>query len=425
MNFQQLIGRVASCTLAQKYFLLRHNLSYRHAHKEILKEIESTNHVRIAFVVMNLSMWKMQPLVDLLLQDKRFDVKVVLSPKHLLPDEEKELSIQPLREYFTQRGVKYEDFEPKHPYDLRGKFNPHIIFFPQTYEGTSCIQHDWTSFYDKLIAYVPYSIWPGTEVFGFDSWFHRIAWRIYYANEVLRDFAKSVSIISAKNSRVAGYPSADLFLNSTKDVWKLKDPSIKRIIWAPHFSIGTRKRAVEHSSFFMMADEMVRLAKENQGKIQIAFKPHPRLKTELYACAEWGKEKTDAYYHQWETMPNTQLETGEYADLFMSSDAMIHECGSFMIEYLYARKPCLYVIQQFKHYYSTQNKLGQMALGCHYDTETLEGISDFIQEVVLRHQDPKEAQRKAFYDSMLIPPHQQSVAENIYQDLITSLKLHH
>lgn len=424
MVLKQVFDKVITSKLAEYYFLFRHIISYGSSHGQILKEVEATNHVRVAFVVMNLSMWKMQPLVDLLLKDERFEVKIVLSPKQLLPDDEKELSMQPLRKFFFERGVSYEDYDSSLPYDLRKNFDPHLIFFPQTYEGTSCFQHDWTSFYDKLIAYVPYSIWPGKELFGFDSWFHRIAWRIYYANDLLQKYAKSVSMIHAKNSRVVGYPSADLFLNSSKDVWKLKDPNIKRIIWAPHFSIGTRKRAVEHSSFFMMSDYMVQLAEEFQDSIQIAFKPHPRLKTELYACDEWGRERTDRYYRLWETMPNTQLETGEYTDLFMSSDALIHECGSFMIEYLYSQKPCLYVIKDYDKYYSSQNKLGQNALDCHYQTETIEGIKNFIHQILFQNKDIKAQQRADFYKANLIPPYNHTVSVNIYEDIVNSLKLH-
>ena len=78
----------------------------------------------------------------------------------------------------------------------------------------------------------------------------------------------------------------------------------------------------------------------------IAFKPHPILKPKLYKHALWGKERTDAYYHCWETMENTQLEMSDYIDLFMTSDAMIFDSVSFMTEYLYTKKPALFLCRE-------------------------------------------------------------------------------
>ena len=68
------------------------------------------------------------------------------------------------------------------------------------------------------------------------------------------------------------------------------------------------------------AADMVELAKKYQDSIQFAFKPHPVLKFRLINI--WGEQKTEEYYKLWETMPNTQLETGDYIDLFLTSDAL-------------------------------------------------------------------------------------------------------
>jgi DivIVA domain-containing protein len=61
-------------------------------------------------------------------------------------------------------------------------------------------------------------------------------------------------------------------------------------------------------------------AEKYADRIQWAFKPHPLLRDTLYQHPDWGKERTDAYYGRWESMPNTQLETGAYVELFKQSD---------------------------------------------------------------------------------------------------------
>lgn len=69
-----------------------------------------------------------------------------------------------------------------------------------------------------------------------------------------------------------------------------------------------------------------------------------------YILIPYGeKRKTDRYYSEWESLSNAQLETGKYVDLFMTSDAMIHDCGSFTIEYHYTLKPVMYLVKGEEH----------------------------------------------------------------------------
>lgn len=398
-------------------------LKYSKSHIKILHEITEANHVRVAFIVASLAMWKSQNLFDLLRKDKRFEVKIVLSPFVGYSLDSQEAELKKLREFFSNNNCPFEDFSYNHlPYDLRNSFNPHIIFYMQSYGTEHCMEHASISFKDRLQAYIPYSFWPGAQAFGFDLPFHREAWRIYYANELLYKVAKGFSLVNAKNGRIVGYPSSDVFINvQHQDVWKIKDRKVKRIIWAPHFTIVKATSPCSHSSFLDLCDDMPELADRFSKQIQIAFKPHPRLKSELYKI--WGKKKTDAYYNWWNSMPNTQLETGEYADLFMTSDALIHECGSFMVEYHYSQQPCLYVMKGFSQFYAEMNELGKKALDLHYQGETIDDVDYFIQKVVLEGKDPFKADRKVFFKEQLLPPNGGSVADNIHKELVKSLKL--
>ena len=72
----------------------------------------------------------------------------------------------------------------------------------------------------------------------------------------------------------------------------------------------------------------------------MVFKPHPMLKSKLFRT-KLGKAKTDDYFHFWETQSNTQFNDGEYIELFKQSDAMIHDSGAFLAEYIFTDKPSL------------------------------------------------------------------------------------
>jgi hypothetical protein len=135
------------------------------------------------------------------------------------------------------------------------------------------------------------------------------------------------------NALVTGYPGVDNLLDpnySPRDVWKIKDKKVKRLIWAPHHSMFTDE-CIYYSCFLQYSDFMLEMAQKDRDDIQIAFKPQPVLRNKLNQY--WGKGKTDDYYHRWESMDNTFLENGGYVDVFLTSDAMIHDSGSFLIEF--------------------------------------------------------------------------------------------
>lgn len=68
------------------------------------------------------------------------------------------------------------------------------------------------------------------------------------------------------------------------------DKSRKRIIWAPHFSISDGG-CLNYSTFLSIAEELLEFIKNTQLPVQMAFKPHPLLKSQLYNYSSWGKEK--------------------------------------------------------------------------------------------------------------------------------------
>jgi CDP-glycerol glycerophosphotransferase (TagB/SpsB family) len=171
-----------------------------------------------------------------------------------------------------------------------------------------------------------------------------------------------------------------------------------------------------------MAQLMVDIAQTYSDRLQIAFKPHPSLLTQLYAHPDWGKERTDQYYELWQQMPNTQLETGQYADLFMTSDAMIHDSGSFVVEYLYANRPVMFVSNNLQSILATQSEFGLQAYKQAYIGREAGDIRHFIDEVVLRENDPMRPQRKQFFSDYLLPPGGKTVAQNIVEDITKSLR---
>ena len=120
-------------------------------------------------------------------------------------------------------------------------------------------------------------------------------------------------------------------------------------------------------------------------------------------------------------MPNTQLEESAFIDLFMTSDAMIHDCASFTVEYHYSKNPCLFTSQDLQEIRKPLNELGCAALDAHYSGSSEADVRQFIDEVVIGGKDPKREERDAFFKKYLLPPNGKTAAQNIFDDIVESI----
>ena len=380
--------------------------------------------VRVAFVAMSVSMWRYQHLYELMCQDSRFAPTIILSPSIDYTLEQQDRDVRGLREYFDHHQIKYIDWNASNPYDMKSELDPDLVFYPQPYEHLLIPLHDCTQFYDRLICYYPYAFWTSTGKWSYDFHFHNLAWRLYYSTNLHLAEAQKIACNHGRNVHVVGYPNADDFLKMQhRDKWKLQPDgkARKRLIWAPHYSILPEFGLVPRSNFLEMAEPMLEIARKHSEQLQIAFKPHPRLLTELYAHPDWGKSRTDAYYAEWENGFNTQLETGEFVDLFMTSDAMLHDSGSFAVEYHYSQKPVMFVSKDMDSILATQSDFGKLVYSLHYLGQTMNDIHAFVSNTVLHGDDPMLDQRHDFFNRYLLPPNNKSVAQNTLDDLVQSL----
>ena len=424
------MGLTAMNTITKAFnYLWLHGWKYQateRAHRAYIPTIQGRP-VRVVFMAMSVSMWRYQHLYELMANDKRFIVSIVLSPAIDYHKEQQQKDLQRLRAYFDKFGIPFIDYElDGEPYDVKVKLNPDLIFYPQPYEHLLTPLHDCLQFYDRLVCYYPYAFWTSTGKWSYDFHFHNLAWRLYYSTPLHLEEARKVATNHGRNVRVVGYPNADDYLRGQyAESWKPQADGKrrKRVVWAPHYSVMPEFGLPPRSNFLWMAKLMLRLASEHADTLQLAFKPHPRLISVLYQHPDWGKERTDDYYAQWQALPNTQLETGEFIDLFMTSDAMIHDSGSFAVEYHYSRKPVMFVSKDMKSILDTQSDFGKKAYEMHYIGSNEADILQFIDDVVLAGNDPMRPQREQFFHDYLLPPNGKSVAENTLEDIITSLNL--
>lgn len=377
-----------------------------------LSQIAAANRLKgkeilnVAFFLTNPGMWKCDYLFRAMKDRPKYHPYVVIYPYSTYKGfDKKEVSValDRTRRFIEEKGFEYViPFDEKQDkwLDVKTILSPDIVFFSSPYKDhlpRYFVYH----FRDILTCYVPYGfsslkMYPVT----YDLMFDNLVGLHFLETEIHRQLAATYARNKAENVVVTGYPGTEVFLRKDyqpKNVWKPQEKIKKKVIWAPHHTIDS---SLALSTFFLRCDDMVALAEKYRDSIQFAFKPHQLLKFKLQKI--WGEERTKNYYERWATMENTQLEETNYVDFFLTSDAMIHDCGSFTTEYLFVNKPVMYLTHD-EHVAERFNPFGLKSFECHYRGSSVEEIERFLQRVVLEGDDPKRSSRDALFEKYLKP----------------------
>ncbi len=397
----------------------KYQVLYRGKVRELRKEKRPIN---VLFFALDSNTWKYDSLFKVMQQDPMFSPIVLAVPQVNKGKEFMLLQLKHGMAYYKDKGYNavcsYN--EETDTYVDAFSFHPDIIFFSNPYDGLVDDRYNIRNYMGKtLTCYLNYTFCSVPYKWQCASEFHKKVWRYYVECE--KNLKQVKNYYSGGNCVVTGYPMADLFASTiaTGKDWKLKDEKLKRVIWAPHHTIEGQTGLIQFSTFLLYFDFMLKLAEEYQDTVQFVFKPHPLLLPALYAHPNWGKEKTDAYYEQWANGKNTAYVSGDYVDLFKSSDAMIHDCGSFIIEYLYVNKPVMFLDTYDRQ--AQSNEVAKRAYCCHFIGKDENEIRDFVEKVVIGGIDLQKEERNSFYEECMLPPNGMSVADNIIKDLKSNL----
>ena len=381
---------------------------------QTIASISTHRPIKVMFYVNNIAMWKNDKLLDLLKKDERFEPMVVSYIYDFDTTENKIRTEKEISQYFDSKRVTYEcgfDFKKNKLINI-DTFKVDIVFYAQPY------QRIFSQLPKKAImAYIPYCF-EMEDNKAFHNWLYQnICWKMFLPSDMHKKIEEKYNVSKGQNVVVTGYPLQDYFYDKhvpSDAFWKIKDRKIKRIIWAPHHSILPTD-TLDYSNFLTIANDMLVLAKKYSDTVQFVFKPHPLLRDKLNKLPGWGKFIVDEYYGEWESLPNCSMTNGEYVDLFLTSDAMIHDSSSFIAEYLYVNKPVLFVSKNkcIPHI----NEFAKRCLSVHYQGSSINDIELFISNVI-KEVDPYLIKRKTFVEKNLAKA-DYTVAEKIYKELTT------
>lgn len=398
-------------------------LQYRHS--KALKKIIKKKKIKVAFLLVHNSVWKYEGVYRLMDQDERFDPVVIVCPYIIGGEGNMHREMDQAFDAFNKEGYNVIKSLKKTGewLDIKKEVCPDMVCFTNPWNLTRP-EYLITNFMDTLTCYVPYGF-KNSNLFEahFNKPMQNFTWKFFLETEIHQKLSRKYSKNKGINTIVTGYPGMDKFLQKDYkpiDEWKIKDKKIKRIIWAPHHTIPGMGATLDYSTFLDYSEFMLELAEKYVDEVQIAFKPHPVLRPNLSNNEVWGKEKTDQYYQKWAQLSNGLLQEGKYIDLFLTSDGMIHDSSSFVIEYLYTNKPVMFLVNN-DSIPEKFNEIGKMAFSNLYHGKNQEEIEEFVKNIIINGSDYKRNERISFFNSTVKPPNNKTASENIFYDIKVSL----
>ena len=315
------------------------------AHEAACREkLARGERLRVAFLVCDASMFSAEPVYRAMCADSRFEPFIAVVPRVSRGDEFLRETLKTTMDVLSARYVGVRGlYDPGTgvAQSLEGRAD--VVFTSIVYDDQTLGQYTVQSLSPfALIACIPYGygghlsadlrrmvFLPQMVLF----------WRLFVTSPWTLDLWKTANPLLAHNLAVGGYPKMDRLV----EVPVRKDRPTT-ILVCPHHTLARVDGRLALSNFLQYADFFLRLPKEFPH-IRFVFRPHPLLFPRLATSDWWGKERTRAYHDEMAALPNVEFQQGgDYFDAFVNSDAMIHDCGSFLAEYFYTGHPQCYIL---------------------------------------------------------------------------------
>ena len=188
--------------------------------------------------------------------------------------------------------------------------------------------------------------------------YHQRAWRVFCETELTRSLFLEHHQTDTHKFILSGYPKLFQLLKSRDDIdkWPIKRSSRNyRVIWAPHHSITPDW--LGFGVFHHIYKDFLSWASATPS-IDFVLKPHPALVASLISKGMVSEPALNEFLSNWKNLPNCRIEEAGYDSLFASSDMMVTDGISFLVEYPIFEKPLVF-FDSGQH--SPLNPIGQLA----------------------------------------------------------------
>lgn len=379
-----------------------HQISYPRILRRIRKKARKHEKIQVGFVVIDSAKWTSDSIFREFQDHPEFQLTIFVFPDNQAQGGQ-DAGMARTAEFFRSRGWDVKmgfDCAAQKFADVSFFRGCDILFFDSPWHIHPVLRTENAGRY-ALTCYIPYGFcaagnWEEAHYF---KPIHTFAWRVFAETPWHKEQFKTQNPVThGENVLSFGYPKLDILTESAPEaarVWKGGENGRKRIIWAPHYSIVKPEVESFHhskrqwSTFGQIYREMLELAQKDP-QTEWLFKPHPVLFETIIKVGLMSKKEAEEYYRQWESLPNTQAcYDGNYWDFFKTSDALITDSVSFLLEYLPTKKPIFRICSGNGEF----NALVNSIISTYYEGETAEEIQRFIKSVVWEENDFRAEER--------------------------------
>ncbi|SFO34218.1 hypothetical protein SAMN05216351_1075 [Pseudobutyrivibrio sp. JW11] len=338
--------------------------------------------LRFAAYVVYASSYGMDSVFKLMMEDTlHWDSKIVIIPDVLRGKKNEVDTYVATKNYFVEKyGESYVvdgyDIDKDKYYDLLDDFD--IVYFANPYDCMVNKVHsiEYASTRNVLPVYVSYGYDVGQyttlgRLLGPEL---NLVWKCFSDTRFSYQDYKKYQIIKGKNVYLSGYAKMD----ELDKVNRCSNKERKRILICPHHTVNAE--VLPLSNFLKYSDFILELPKL-YSNVDFVFRPHPLLFTNLINNNIWDSDQVEKYLNELSELGVEYSTESDYMHLYEDCDAIVNDCGSFTVEWLFTGKPGCFV-------YSDQlsedklTKLMRKAIKRHYIARNKKDIMSFIDRVI-------------------------------------------
>ena len=363
--------------------------------------------IKVVFVCHEPAMWSMfESIYKAMKENPDFSAVIVTLPHRHITLPKGQYKDAGMFEFLESRNipaVRGYDKEKNEWLDP-ASLMPDYVFFQQPYQ---CFTPEWFAEKISLLARVCYIPYGSTFQTGempkkvHNERFLRHTSLFFMENKILgnmlekefrgRDWFNKGRVIAS------GHPKLDFIQEDKKyrgTGWKRGTRAdIKRILWTPRWltSEGTC-HFFDYKGYFA---EFCRSHKE----VDFIFRPHPVCLQNFIKTGEMTLEEQKNLRAAYAASPNMALdEDGSYEDTFMTSDLLVSDLSSMMLEYFATGKPIIYTHR--KDYFDEYGRI--LAEGLYWARNVKE--LDELLAMLLSGKDPLRSKREELKKELFFIP---------------------
>lgn len=251
-----------------------------------------------------------------------------------------------------------------------------------------------------ITCYIPYGFMlMKAEQHQFNQISHNMFTHIYCESAMHYQMFEEYCDIGKSHVEFSGHPKMDCYIERHKtyeersyDAINTNQQNVRpiKIIYSPHWNFTGGYATFIHNGL-----QILQYAETHTDTTLWVYKPHPLLEKELITQGLMSAEEYGAYVERWERLPNAKVYlSGDYQEIFMSSDCMINDSISFIAEYMYAHKPMLLLHNDETNY----NSFGMECINHVYkcNGNDLNSIFQFIENIRYGKDYMKETRERFF-----------------------------